>query len=81
MLPTVHLNGTSRAELQKQYEEAHTAIEHAITALAHAAPNGRDYYPQGAHAYGIAAREHESRVERLRNVQAELYAIYESVAG
>lgn len=78
--PTVHLNGTSRIDLQEQYHGAYMAVHAAIVALRQACPNGRDYYPQGPDAFRRAVAEQESRVERLQSIQTELLAIYESVA-
>lgn len=75
MKPTVHLNGTSRSELIEQVETALRGIEVALDAVQVAAPNGRDYYPQGDHAYQQAALEHAARVERLHAIKAEYEAL------
>lgn len=45
-LPTVHLNGTSRAELEEGYRNACEALKAAYDALAAATCNARDYYVQ-----------------------------------
>ncbi len=76
-VPTVHLNGTSKRELQEQAQHAYLAVGSALKALQDAAPHSRDYYPQGIGAYGHAAVEHESRMERLRSVQDELQLLAE----
>lgn len=77
--PTVHLNGTSRGELQRQYEVAASALGHAIDAVVEAGPHGRDYYVQGPDASSLAIREHEARVMKLREVLAEIDDIHRSL--
>ncbi len=77
--PMVHLNGTSRRELQEQLEAAGIALNEAIDQVSYAAPNGRDYYPLGPGAFQTATVQHLDRVQRLRSVRDELLAIYESL--
>ena len=79
MIPTVHLNGTSREELVRQIERAYEHLDKAMDALAQAAPHGRDYYTQGMDAYQKAAAEHESRMARLHSVHKELEQIVEAL--
>lgn len=81
MLPTVHLNGTSRAELVAQVETALLGLEVALDALQVAHPNGRDYYPQGEEAYGKAAHEHALRIERLHELKSEYEALAQHLVG
>ncbi len=59
----------------KRYERAHAAVSDAMDALKDTAPNGRDYYPQGAAAIEEAQHEHAKRMEALRRVYAELTEI------
>ena len=80
MIPTVHLNGTSKNELLAQVEEAQRGVSVALRAMSSAAPNGRDYYPQGPSAYAEAEREHLARVNKLVDVRQELLALYEAIA-
>jgi len=80
MIPTIHMNGTSREALLSAYEEAMTAIAAALRALEETAPNGRDYYPQGPDAIGAAIAQHYARAATLGRVRAELCAIAESIA-
>ena len=54
--PTIHMNGTPLHALQEANQKACDAIREAVEALAQAAPNGRDYYPQSADAI------HEARI-------------------
>lgn len=80
MLPTIHLNGTSARELFDQTHEAARAIRAAMEAIGRAAPNGRDYYPQGNFAIGDAVTEHRARLAALQKIAAELQKILEHVA-
>ena len=75
MIPTIHMNGTSKEALVEALSEAYRAVNEAGRKLAEAYPNGRDYYPQGAGAINTAMKEHESRMERLRSVAKELEEI------
>jgi hypothetical protein len=75
-LPTIHLNGTSGAELMAQAEAAHLAVLEAIEAVAKACPNARDYYPQGDNAYKQAAHEHGERLFALQAVQRDLEELW-----
>ena len=77
--PTIHLNGTSADELIEQLDRAQRAVLDATKALAQAAPNGRDYYPQGATAAVQAIGEHRVRLTALAGIRTDLLAILESV--
>lgn len=79
--PTIHLNGTSRESLLESYMAAGDAITVAIQQLIQAAPNGRDYYPQGDGALREAMRQHEERIASLRKVMEELQEIAEAIAA
>ena len=78
--PTIHLNGTSADALIDALVTASNRITDAIHALADAAPNARDYYPQGPDAYGRARAEHVSRLDRLQSVHAELCDLYNAIS-
>lgn len=77
--PTVHLNGTSKQALLDGYCDAIEALHEAGRKLAAAAPNGRDYYVQVGFAINEAQREHAARMQKLRDVIAELEEIAESL--
>lgn len=81
IIPTIHLNGTSRDSLLEGYAASVLAIRNAIVVLGYTAPNARDYYPQGAWAYQEALGEHRARLAKLDSVLAEIEAIAEAVAG
>lgn len=71
--PTIHLNGSSAQSLTDDYVEAMRAVSDAIDKVQrHAAPNGRDYYPQGNSAIDAALAEHRARLTKLTEVKAEL---------
>jgi hypothetical protein len=77
--PTIHLNGTSAESLLEALNKACTAIRSARNALGEAAPNARDYYPQGDAAFPAAVREHRARDLALKTVFDELVEIAEHV--
>ncbi len=72
ILPTVHLNGTSKAALLEQLENASNALNDAYAAMKQAAPNGRDYYPQGEDALARATAAHLDRLRRVDTVKDEI---------
>jgi hypothetical protein len=80
MLPTIHMNGTSARALLEGYCDAISAIHDALDALARAAPNGRDYYPQGPDTCALADAEHDARKRALVGVLDELQTLAEHVA-
>lgn len=80
-VPTVHLNGTGKEALERQYYEAAKATTRALQALREAAPNERGYYVQGSDAFRRARREHEDRVARMESVKEELYYLYDQIAN
>ena len=79
--PTVHLNGTSKAELLQGYLEAITALREASNKIGRAGPNARDYYVQGNDAFTKARDQHVARLTKLAEVQDELEQIAEKLAG
>jgi hypothetical protein len=78
-IPTIHPNGTSRDELLAQVCEAFLAISEARRKLAQAAPNDRDYYPQGNGAHSHALTEHEARIADLNRIAKELEQMGEAI--
>lgn len=80
IFPTIHLNGTSGADLLSQTDNAMIALSDAIKSLQSAGPNGRDYYLDGdVTAFAQAQQQHCDRLARLEAVEAELVAISESI--
>jgi hypothetical protein len=78
--PTIHLNGSSADQLFEQLSDAIGAAYRLLDALSLAAPNGRDYYPQGPDALKLATVAHVSRVARIQSVLDELRELSEHVA-
>lgn len=74
-LPTIHKNGTGKVVLVGALLEASEALDLAYDALKATAPNGRDYYPQGAEAMRRATAEHVGRLERVAAVKREIDAL------
>jgi hypothetical protein len=79
ILPTVHINGTSKAQLFEDLSTALYAVQAAKEAVQAAAPNGRDYYPQAGNALQQALAKHAARLHALQTVYDELEAIAEHV--
>jgi hypothetical protein len=72
MIPTVHLNGTSKGNLLAELDTAVAALNGAYDALRQVTVHGRDYYVQGDAAYPQARTEMDRRLVKLAEVQAEL---------
>jgi hypothetical protein len=79
-MPTIHLNGTSSDELLQQALDPGRAVTAAMAMLSRAAPNGRDYYPQGPSATTTAMREHQERLAKLQDVLDDLHRIAEHIS-
>jgi len=79
-IPTIHLNGTSKADLLEGYLDVLTALREASDALRKAAPNGRDYYVQGPDAYTAAATDHTARLRKLEDIRKEIEQIATAIS-
>ena len=73
-LPTIHLNGTSRATLTEGYLAASRALSDAIRAFDAIEFNCRDYYVQPADAWARATTQRDVMRSHLRSVQQYLVA-------
>ena len=71
IMPTIHLNGTSRAELLGYMSLAKEAVRNAIVAVEQTAPNMRDFYPDKGR-FRLALDQHMARLERLNDTHLEL---------
>lgn len=80
-VPTIHLNGTNRAQLLEGYMKAYDALQEAYRCLKETAPNGRDYYVQGFGAFDRAADEHLDRVRAIDDVINQLAEICLAIEG
>lgn len=56
--PFIHLNGSGKNLLEKNWMGVYTQVRNLEDALCEAHPHGRDYYPLGADAYRQAEEEH-----------------------
>ena len=72
---------TPVAELGANLLVAHTGLMSLLLAVQEAAPQERDYTPQGAGAYPIATREHGIACRALEALEGELGAMIDVVAG
>jgi hypothetical protein len=83
--PTIHLNGTEADDLLAKYVDAEQKLRAALAALRRCAPHGRDYYLQHAtpgypgDASSQAGHEHQARITKLTEVQAEIVLLWQSV--
>jgi hypothetical protein len=74
-VPTIHLNGTSKAVLIEHLCEAGSKLKAGLQALSDAAPNGRDYYVQGPNALEEARKQAQARYTKVLEVIRELEAL------
>jgi len=81
MKPTIHLNGTARAELFEGFMQAMATVDMAIDAVRKTHPHGRDFYPQGPDAIITATTEHSIRVSCLEAIRAELEELATATMG
>ena len=79
IIPTIHMNGTSREALIEQYSVAGNTVMSAMRAMDEASPNGRDYYVQGPGAIGDAQRQHDAQVAKLREVYDYLTLMVDTI--
>lgn len=63
--PTIHINGTAKVDLMEQWNNAYLALSIAYEAVNNAAPNARDYYPQGSEAFKEAVLQHAKMMDDI----------------
>jgi hypothetical protein len=80
MIPTIHLNGTGKQNLLNELETAVGALTVAGAALRQVTVHGRDYYPQGDHAYAQARHEMDQRLNALQSVVNDLMEMHVSIS-
>jgi hypothetical protein len=78
-VPSVHLNGTAGDDLLDQQLAAMRALRSAHEALRAAAPNGRDFYPQGPEAFSAAQDDHRAELQVLATLIARHEALAEAI--
>jgi hypothetical protein len=80
-VPTVHLNGSGRKNLETGYETVSRVLRKVLDALQDAAPHGRDYYVQGGFdPFAVAQEQHRARLQRIQDVLQEIETIREAIA-
>lgn len=79
--PRVNLNGTSKASLIRQHEEAAVALQMAVDALRVMMPHGRDYQTMELQVYRQAREEHIARLRRVDDVREEIVRLWEEIDG
>jgi hypothetical protein len=79
VVPTVHLNGTSTQALLADLTAALEALRAARQRVRMAAPNARDYYPQGAAATALAMEQHDRHLAGLKAVSDEIEEMLDHV--
>jgi hypothetical protein len=80
ILPTIHLNGTGKNALERDYRNARVKLREAIRAFESIDFNGRDYYPQGEEAFTLARRERDFLAQKLKDVNEYLEAHTEHIS-
>lgn len=80
MVPTIHDNGTSRERLITQLTAVAGHLDAAFMVLLQAAPNARDYYPQGPRAMEQASNEHGERIKAVLRLRDEIEVLTLAIA-
>ena len=78
--PFVHINGDRRETLLDRLETAYSAVNAAMDALRHCAPNGRNAYPVDGLMERLQA-QHRQRQECLQAVLDSIEAEAKSLSG
>jgi hypothetical protein len=73
-LPLVHLNGTGRATLIEDYDDADDTLQGFIDSFASIEFNARDYYPHGPDAWGKAVDARQEINQKIRDIKDYLDA-------
>ena len=76
--PTIHIGGTARETLERDYLTALDAVRDAIVALKITAPHGWDYMMPGTDITD-AQSEHTMRLSYLAAVEAELELLLDHI--
>ena len=78
-IPTIHLNGDSRAELVRQNRLVYDRANALLDALTEAGPNGRNFYVQGDDAIKHAQVQHRQRVSAVVSVRTDAEMILHAI--
>ena len=80
IMPTVHMNGTSKKDLLEGYCKIIHALHAALKALQDEHPNMRDYYTQPTGTFERVREQHRSQFMRINSVLQEIETIAEGIA-
>ena len=82
-IPTIHIGGSGKAALVKQYRDAQLAVAKAAYAIRDAQdevqqayPHGRDYYTQAGATINKAMEEHETRKRAMQTAYDSFLKLY-----
>lgn len=72
--PMIHLNGTGKDTLIKEYRAGYDAVDHAMAKLRDITVHARDYYPQPDYpaSFYQAQDEFHAMRSKLADVRTEL---------
>ena len=78
--PLIHLNGSGKENLQRDWREAHEALTAARASVSRTAPHMRDYYPMenGDEVYRRALEDHDRRIDQINTMIREFEQLYHS---
>ena len=80
VVPTIHLNGSGKANLLEALQTAAEAVHAARDAISETCPHGRDYYVQDdPKALNKACLQYTNQVMALEDIGAQLYAVWEAI--
>jgi predicted exporter len=83
MVPTVHINGTSKDVLLEQLDNAVRKLHSAKDALINAYPHARDFVHQNTvqrrDAHKLAMHEHAERLRTVDQIIGELEEIHRQI--
>lgn len=74
VLPSIHLNGTGRNTLLKEYKEAYDKLVDFKEAFRSITFNGRDYYVQGNTAFSKARTDRDIMEHKIGSLMQYLKA-------
>jgi len=80
ILPTIHLNGSGKNALERDYQNARAKVRDALRAFEAIEFNGRDYYPQGPEAFTQARLERDFMARKLKDIDDYLEAHLEHIS-